>query len=265
MRDVPADMAREIARMPDARVTTTPSGTVLYVTLDAAGRSANKAMSDVRVRKAFIMAVNRPELAKTVIPGGEKAAILDAICYPTNNACAPTTKPYPYDPAQAKRLLAEAGFANGFDLEFNVYAPIREIGEAIAGQVRVAGIRASTRPLPLSLFVRLRGAGELTAFYSLYPTSAEPDANNILDFFFSGDRDYWKDPLIHKAMKDGETEFDPEKRAEIYRAALDRINEQAYILPVAELPTVWAHSKDVRIDRNPLSAAESRLGDWLWN
>jgi len=264
IRDVPADIARELANRPDAKVTATSTGTVVYVTLDAAGRSANKALTDQRVRKAFMMAVDRDLIRRTVIPGGETAQTLDAICHPANVACSATVKPPSYNPDEAKRLLAEAGFPNGFDLELSVYAPIKEIGEAIAGQVRQVGIRASVRPLPLSLFVRLRGQGQLTTFTSLYPTSAQPDVGNLFDFFFSGNRDYWMDPAIQSAKAAGDVEFDDEKRVAIYEKALDRINEMAYILPVAELPTVWAHGNDVRIADNPLSSLESRLGDWTW-
>jgi hypothetical protein len=40
-----------------------------------------------------------------------------------------------------------------------VHDPIKEIGEAIAGMVRMVGIRASVRPLPFALYVRMRGEG----------------------------------------------------------------------------------------------------------
>jgi ABC-type transport system substrate-binding protein len=85
-----------------------------------------------------------------------------------------------------------------------------------------------------------------------------------MDFFFTGDRDYWKDPAMEEAKKLGAVEFDPEKRAAIFKKALDRVNEQAYILALPEMPTVWIHSKDVKIVENPLSPLETRLGDWAW-
>ena len=73
IRNASADTARELAQNPDTRVTTTHAGLLMYVTLDAMGRSDNKAMMDQRVRKAFMEAIDRKELAKTVIPGGETA------------------------------------------------------------------------------------------------------------------------------------------------------------------------------------------------
>src|SRR6185312_16086642 len=151
-----------------------------------------------------------------------------------------------FDPEGAKKLLAEAGYPDGFDLELNVHAPIKEIAEAIGGQIRKVGIRASVRPLPLALYVRMRGEGKFTAFNGFYPTAAQPDMDNIMDFFFGQNRDYWKDPQIQSLKEKGGVEFDDEKRNAIYEQALDRINTMNYIFPVADLPMVFVHSKDVR-------------------
>jgi peptide/nickel transport system substrate-binding protein len=264
LRNVPADAARELARAPNARVTPTHAGMLLYLTLDALGRSDSKALTDPRVRKAFIMAIDRATLARTVIPGGEVAQPMAGICFPSNVGCSPGSEPVPYDPAGAKRLLTEAGLANGFDMVLTTYAPIREIGEAISGQLRAVGIRASIQPVPLNVWARTRAEGKMTAAIGIYPTSGQPDVSNMLDFFFTGDRDYWRDALIQEAKDKGAVEFDEKAREAIYRRALDRVNEMAYILPLPELPTVWVHSKDVRIVDNPLSPLETRLGDFAW-
>jgi peptide/nickel transport system substrate-binding protein len=265
LRNVPADMARDLARMPDARITPTHAGMLMYVTLDAAGRSDNKVMTDHRVRKAFMMAVDRQQLARTVIPGGEIADILDGICVRENIGCSTSTKPPAYDPDGARKLLAEAGYPDGFDMELNVHAPIKEIGEAVAGQIRKVGIRATVRPLPLALYVRLRGEGKMTAFTGFYPTGAQPDIENIFDFFFNGNRDYWNDPVIKETQRLGFVEFDQTKRTEIYRKGIDQVNTKNYILPLADLPIVFVHRKDVRIAENPLSTIDYRLGDIFWN
>jgi peptide/nickel transport system substrate-binding protein len=221
-------------------------------------------MTDQRVRKAFMMAVDRPLLAKTVIPGGENALLLDAICIPSNVGCQTTTKPPAFDPEGAKKLLAEAGYPDGFDLEFNVHQPIKEIGEALAGQLRRVGIRASVRPLPLGLYVRLRGEGKFTAFNGFYPTGAQPDIDNIFDFFFGQNRDYWRDPLIKEVHAKGRVEFDEEKRNALFEKGIDRVNKMNYILPVADLPIVFVHNKSVKVADNPLSPIDNRLGDYFW-
>ncbi len=58
IRNASADTARELGKMPDTRVTPTHAGLLMYVTLDAMGRSDNKAMKDQRVRKAFMEAID---------------------------------------------------------------------------------------------------------------------------------------------------------------------------------------------------------------
>jgi peptide/nickel transport system substrate-binding protein len=237
---------------------------LLYVTLDALGRSDNKAMMDQRVRKAFIEAIDRKELAKTVIPGGEIADMLDGICITSDLGCTSSTQPAAYNPADAKKLLAEAGYPNGLDLKFDVHEPIKEIGEAIAGMLRKVGIRASVRPLPIALYVRMRGEGKLTAFLGFYPTGAQPDMDNIFDLFFNESRDYWKDPVIQTAQKAGALEFDEKKRADIYKTGIDQVNKMNYIFPIADLPLVMLHSKDVRILPDTLSPINTEVGDFDW-
>ena len=86
------------------------TGSSMYITLDAIGRSDNKVMTDQRVRKAFMMAIDRNELKRTVIPGGDIADVLDGICVEGVIGCVSSTKPPDYDPEGAKKLLAEAGY-----------------------------------------------------------------------------------------------------------------------------------------------------------
>ncbi|HXQ54154.1 MAG TPA: ABC transporter substrate-binding protein [Stellaceae bacterium] len=264
IRNPTADAARDLASIPGTKITARHNGMLMYVTLDALGRSDNKAMKDQRVRKAFMEAIDRKELAKTVIPGGEIADILDGICVVGNIGCASTTKPPAYDPVDSKKLLAEAGYPDGFDLEFDVHEPIKEIGEAIAGMVRKVGIRASLRPLPLALYVRLRGEGKFTAFLGFYPTNAQPDMDNIFDFFFEGNRDYWQDPIVKEAERAGAVEYDDEKRTSIYQKGIDQVNTMNYILPVADLPMVFVHTKDVRVRDNALSPIDNQVCDYEW-
>ncbi len=264
LRNITADDAKSLANVPNIEVTDTPSGMLLYVTLDAAGRSANKAMKDERVRKAFIMAIDRKALVKSFVPGGDSAELPKSICFSWTTACAPTTEPYAYDPEQAKKLLSEAGYPNGFDLVLNAHQPVAYVAEAIAGELRKVGIRATVEPLPLAAYVKQRGDGDFTAFTGFYPTTALPDVENILDFFFGGNRDYWQDKEIHQAADAGESEFDLAKRTKLYTPALDRVNQHAYILPISELPIAWAHTKDVKLLPNPMSRGETRLGDFAW-
>jgi peptide/nickel transport system substrate-binding protein len=264
MRNITADDAKALSANPNLKVTPTSSSMLLYVTLDAIGRSKNKVMTDERVRKAFIMAIDRKLLQKEIIPGGGIAQLPEAICWRSMIACDPGNKPYDYNVAEAKKLLAEAGYPNGFDLQLDAYEPVKYVAEAIAGEVRKVGIRASVESLPSAAYLRKRGDGEFTAFVGFYPAGTHPDAQVMFTFFYDANRDYWQDPLIKKAAAAGELEFDDAKRAALYKPALDLTNTKAYILPVSELPIVWAHHKDLVVNKNPLSTSVPILGDYGW-
>ena len=118
--------------------------------------------------------------------------------------------------------------------------------------LRKVGIRASVRPLPLALYVRMRGEGKLTAFLGFYPTNAQPDMDNIFDFFFNGNRDYWG-----RSGDPGGAESSARSRStrrsarEIYKNGIDQVNKMNYILPVADLPVVMLTRKDVQILETP--------------
>lgn len=232
--------------------------------MDAAGRSKNKAFQDIRVRQAFIKAIDREKIINTFMPGADIAIRPKAICFDDNIACSYSTEPLSYDPAGAKKLLAEAGFPNGLEMEFSVFAPLKELAEAIGGELRKAGFRAKVQSMPLPVYTKRRGRGELTALLARYPTFAQPNTSNLMNFFFGANRDYSKDPVIQAARKNGIKILDVKERAKVYQTAMDQVNKQSYILPFAEQPNVYIHSKNVEIKRGLSSNTETRMTDYFW-
>lgn len=264
LRNPTPDMIKEFRKNPDLRITSFPTRFINYITLDAAGRSENKKFMDIRVRQAFIKAIDREKIIKNFVPGQEVAIRPKAICYPDNIACSYTVDPLGYDPAGSKRLLAEAGFPNGFDMELSAFAPYKEIAEAIAGEIRKVGIRATVRAMPLPVYTKRRGRGELTALYAGYPTFSQPNTSNLMNFFFGANRDYSKDPIIQNARKKGNGVMDLKERTAIYQKAMDQVNKQSYILPFVEQPNVYAHHKSVVIKSGMTSKTETRPPDYFW-
>jgi peptide/nickel transport system substrate-binding protein len=264
LRNVPEDAAKELAKTPNVQVTPVKSSSFIYLMMDAIARSGRKEFTDVRVRKAVAMAIDREKIAKEIVPGGSEAEMMAALCFPFTVACDPSTTPYKYDPAQAKKLLAEAGYPNGFEMTLHVHQPVKDIGVAVAGYLQQIGITMTVSQQTISGYIQLREDGKLTAFVGWRPTGTFPETSDILDSFFTGSRDYWNDPIIAKAMAEGGNEPDNAKRGKIFRAALDRVNTEAYILPISSMPWVFAHTKDVRVDTNLLKANIVEISDIFW-
>ncbi len=266
VRNVSPDNAVELAKNPNLEISTLPTASFFYIVLDAAGRSGHKAVQDPRVRKAILLALDRNAIIKNIVPGGQTgvAEKMMGYCFATNTGCKYSVKYDEYNPAEAKRLLAEAGYADGFDIVYDVFAPNKPIGEAIAGELLKVGIRATINSVPINVFYKKWTGGETNMVSVAYPTSSFPDVGNILDTFFGGDRDYARDPIIQKAMEDGERELDPAKRADIFEKALNRMTEQSYVMAFSSVATVFAHSKDTAVRKSALRAGDYTINDHYW-
>ncbi len=266
VQDIPVDIAESLKNNPNITISEMPAGTFIYIMLDAAGRSGNKPLTDPRVRRAIFMALDRPTIIKNIVPGGKSGAAqpLMSFCFKTDAGCAHTIDPPKYDPEGAKKLLAEAGYPNGFDLTYDVFNPIKDVGVAIAGELLKVGIRATVNPVTIAVFYKKWSGGESNMISVNFPDFLFPDADVPLKTFFYAAGDYSQDPVIHNAVETGTLEFDPKKREAIYSKAFDRINEQSYAIGFSSMPMVFALSKEVEVKRDPLSAGAYFITDYHW-
>jgi peptide/nickel transport system substrate-binding protein len=265
LRNVSESNAVELAKQPNVEVTPTESSQYVYMTIDAIGRSGRKEFMDQRVRKAMAMAINREQIAKEIIPGGRKVGeVMQALCFPFTVGCSYSVTPPGHNVAEAKKLMADAGFANGLDLVIQVHEPYKDIAVAIAGQLRDIGIRATVQPMTISTYIRAREDGKLTVFVGSRPTANFPETIEMLEAFFEGSRDYWKDDLIAQTIEKARMVTDDKERAKVLAPALDRNNAQVYALPIATTPWVFAHSKEIRIGSNQIKARTVNVSDIFW-
>jgi ABC-type transport system substrate-binding protein len=128
------------------------------------------------------------------------------------------------------------------------------------------GVRAQISSDAISVYRRKQGDGKLQMWSILFPTGSHPEADNILGVYFDGPAGpYYNDAKIGEWMREGTAEFDLAKRENIYQKIFDYINEQSYILPITSVPTVYVHSKDVRIEQSKLYSGERSVYDYYWN
>ena len=108
--------------------------------------------ADRRVRLAANLAINRQAINESEYLGFARAA---SSIIPRDFQFYWPAPPYAYDPARARQLLAEAGYARGFDAgnlsTDAVYAPT---AEAVVNDLRAVGIRARLRPLERAAFYK---------------------------------------------------------------------------------------------------------------
>jgi peptide/nickel transport system substrate-binding protein len=106
---------------------------------------------DKRVRLAANYAIDRQAINEVERMGLGR---LTGSIIPRGLAFALPLEPYPYDPAQAKRLLAEAGYANGFDAgDLTPLPPFVTMGESVANDLAGVGIRTKVRSMERAAYL----------------------------------------------------------------------------------------------------------------
>lgn len=247
------DLAKDLSNQPNFEIAVTPSVAFSYVQFDVRDRSKIGVFKDKRVREALLRAIDRKGLVQALQPKlVHNDPLQQAMCHPWHTACDSSVAPVSYDPAMAKRLLAEAGHANGFKVEITSWGPSVPIAEAIAGQWRKIGIQASVDALPIIGFIKKRAQGKIQANVTLWDNGvAQPDVDTTAGFFFlPGSRDMYGDKALADAVIAGRRELDIEKRKAIYRKAFDRVTTERYAMPVVPLPAIVIHDKNLEVQRN---------------
>jgi len=121
---------------------------------------------DIRVRKAFSKAIDRDAIVTRVLDGlGQK----DGQIFPTGYAgTSPTLKPDTFNLQQARDLMKQAGYANGFQLTTQCTAGRfmrdKEVCEAVAAMLSQIGVQVTVQAVPFALHTQMRLTKELN-FY----------------------------------------------------------------------------------------------------
>ena len=154
------DQADNINKMPYLQAVRQESMRVGYLSIDAAGRSgAGNPLTNLKVRQAIWHAVDRKTFAEKLVGGGSR--VPPAPCFPSQFGCdADAAVKYDYDPAKAKALMAEAGFANGFDIEFVTYVQPTSWPAAVQNYLQAVGIRAKINQLQVAPAIQKAQRGE---------------------------------------------------------------------------------------------------------
>jgi peptide/nickel transport system substrate-binding protein len=157
--DVPVQDIGRLSNSPGIRVETGPENRVIYLQYRVAGNLVNAGagkpspFADVRVREAAELAIDRDAIKQVIMRG--QSIPTDIIAPPFVNGFSEDLAAYPKANIQrAKQLMAEAGFADGFEITLdtpnNRYIADEAISQAVVGMLGRIGIKVQLQSRPIS-------------------------------------------------------------------------------------------------------------------
>jgi peptide/nickel transport system substrate-binding protein len=247
--DLSPDQALDLAKSPGQKLTTALPFAYQYMLIDMKGRSGVAPLKDVRVRQAILHAIDTQQVNKVI--GGDTMPLRrpEALCSRIQFGCDYSVTPPPYDREKARKLLVDAGYANGFDLQLMINATSgKDIAEVVVGQLRAVGIRASIDVQTFASYRKLQNDGRISALISGWGGGALSDVTGTLGFLFEeGARDYHGNPDWLKWAREANEENDDRTRRALVKKLFDDVTTQGYIVPVAPLPRHLVHTADLQI------------------
>jgi len=236
------DQVAAVQTQPGLRTEPQPrlAAQLLAVAPAAATGPAAKALADARVRRALLLALDRPEWINTVFFGN--GTVASQYVHPVVVGYDPAIEPIPCDPAQARRLLAEAGFPTGFDVELGHGNVDSGVIEAIVSDLAAIGVRVTPRAETFTEILRLARAGKLSLVFYAWACSTG-DASDFLNtsihsrnaagdlgvLNFSG----YADPATDALLEAADREMDPQRRRMLLQQAQRRALAALPVLPLA--------------------------------
>ncbi|MCA0304986.1 MAG: ABC transporter substrate-binding protein [Proteobacteria bacterium] len=257
------DQANDVNRMPFLQAVRQESMRVGYLSIDAAGRSgAGNPLTNQKVRQAIWHAINRQEIADKLVQGGSRVPV--APCFPTQFGCdADAAVKYPYDPAKAKALLAEAGFPNGFEIELVTYVQPTSWTAAMQNYLQAVGIKPKITQLQVAAAIAKAWKGENPLYHGSWGSYSINDVSAIFPVMYGGGNDdYARDPELTKLVEAGGATADQAKRKANYSAAIKLMTEKAYWLPLFTYVNTYAFSKQLEFKTFPDELPRFYFAKW---
>ncbi|MBN8890108.1 MAG: hypothetical protein BGP12_22470 [Rhodospirillales bacterium 70-18] len=256
------DVFDNINRVPTLQAMRAESMRVGYIQFDAAGRTGkDNPLTKQKVRQAISYAIDRQTFAKQLVQGGSR--VPDALCFPTQFGCdgAAAVK-YDYDPAKAKKLLAEAGYPNGFDTELVSYV-LPQWNGAVQNYLKAVGINARISQLQVGAVVKRNLEGTSPMNMGSWGSYSINDVSAFLPFFLTGSAsDYSHDEKVKTLIEQGGSSTNPDERRKFYSEAIHIISEQAYFLPMNTYVNTYGISRTLNFKPYPDELPRFYLSSW---
>ena len=219
---------------------------------------AHSPLRDNRVREALSIAINRPAIVRQVMSGHASPSgqfLAAGVMGHDPGIAAPG-----FDTARAQRLLAEAGFPNGFRVVLagpnNRYINDEQVLQAVAQMWSRIGVRVDLQAMPSNVYFARSARDEFPIGLSGWGTSSgEPDSPMVALIASkdpargrgTSNRSGYASPEFDALLDRALTTIDPAPREELYRQATRVAMRDHAIIPLHHQVNIWASRRGVKV------------------
>jgi ABC-type transport system substrate-binding protein len=221
--NIPPVMVNRLGSAPGVKIVEETGYRTIYVAFNL----DMKPFDDLKVRQATAHAIDTKALLAGVMNNiGTAGGGLESSVIPG----AAKIDPYPYNPDLAKKLLAEAGYPNGFSVDFYVptgrYINDKQLGEAIQAQLAKVGIKANLQSPEFGAYTAmLRQKNKIPMFLlGKGSPTGDPDFTLTINVHSEGSGNYgnYHSQKVDQLLTEQRSTVDTAKRNELLRQALQQ-------------------------------------------
>ena len=248
--DYAADSADRFTETYPDQIVQGPRVGIVYFTMNF----NKEPFQDVRVRKAVQMSIHRQAILDALYGG--RGQVEQGIFPHGLIGFNPDQEEIKYDPEAAKALLAEAGYADGFDMEIAADSSASDTMtmalEIVSDQLAEVGIRAEIKNYDESTWLETRKSGELGSFMSTWSADYNDPDNFIYTFFGNEEKTRirsinYPDTEVMERVAKARTLVNEDERLAEYKALEEKlIHEDAAWVPMFSRLHLFAVSKRVQ-------------------
>ena len=227
-----------------------------------------------KVRLALNLAVDKQAIIDAVFEGEGVQGIAPYFA-PGSKYVPEDLKPYPYDPARAKALMAEAGFGAGFPREIEMLimpwpgrAEMADVAEVVAGFWESnLGLKIKRRPMDFGTYAQNVGTPRKTAWvtwaHGYTPRPMAEPLSGMETWLMSRARynSAVESPRIDALAMKIRGDIDPGERIRDYQAMARAFHEEVNAVPIAAVPSLYAYNPKVLKDW-PMQPGEAYLSGY---
>ena len=258
---VPQDQAERLATRDGITVANEQTLRIGYISFDSSNRTGNASpVNNPKVRAAIAHAIDRNAIVDNLVGGN--SVVVHSACHPEQFGCETGVAKYDYDPEKAKKLLAEAGYPDGFTIDFHAYRN-RPYAEAIMGYLDAVGIKPNLVYLKYAALRDKVQEGEIDLNFMTWGSYSFHDISSITSHFFKAtDDDYTRNDTLAAFLKKGDESVDPKERMNAYSSALNIIADNVYWVPLFTYNVNYAF--DSKLNFTPTSDEIPRFFTASW-